>query len=998
MRHGPSVAISAGAVEEPCGAIHERRHSGDELGSRNPNGGGDHEAASDYLGSVARPVNRRSLAFLFTDIEASTRRWEEFPEAMVDVLERHDDLLRRVVSEHAGTAFHFSGDGMIASFEEPSDALAAAVTAQRDIGAGDWSAVGGIDVRMAIHVGEVVLRDGEPFGWALNFGSRLNAIGHGGQILLSAAAVEALDDELRGPMTVDSLGRHRLRDIVQPAEVFQLAAPGLAHEFPPLRGTVRPVALFALAHWLVGREPDVSDVVELVGTSRLVTIVGPPGIGASQVAAAAANRLASQHAHGVQHADLSDVSPQRMGDAIATALGVGRRPGSSVEQSVVEWLAEHDVLLVLESVEHGVETIARLLRSALAHAPALRVLCTSQRPVEVEGEHVRRLDPLQLDDAVELFIQRAVSSGGIAVDSPALRALCERLDRMPLSIEIVAGGTAAYSIEELDEMLRRREFPEPSNGDMSMRSLTNAFAVAVDGLDPERRAMLEAATVFSGPFDRAAFSAVCAPGSPSPHAQEALTDLITRSLIHVERGSEPDQFRLLHHLADVVRDRADREVLDAANERFTHLMVELVGEASAGLRGPDEQLWDRRLGRHFGNIRTAFGRCVASGDAASAMALVVPMWEYGFMRMNDECFRWAERVVATFTGRDQEALLAPAIGVAALGAWIRDDLDDTYEWSRRALRLEHELDIGFDLPARLALINATVYSGEGTAPPEIFAEQAEYQRTRPELYFHVNVATQMSVMSTWLGDREAAERRALRAVTLARQSRNPSSLAYALWALGTAIEEDDPLRAESLLGTALDTARQVHNGWITALVQMSLASLRRRISSPIDAAPLLLGQLDLLWRTGHRSHLWAAIRLCSLVAGDLGDDELALGLASSVERAGLVMPALPADSTALRAQHERIVERQPRDWVVRTEAIAATWDVDTIVAMIHTEFERAMADATDAPPSGGGRDAARGPRPTGRGQGRSVDRQPTDRPPHRAGPVGRRSGVERRHS
>ncbi len=153
------------------------------------------------------------------------------------------------------------------------------------------------------------------------------------------------------------------------------------------------------------------------------------------------------------------VSPQRMSDAIATALGVGRRPDSSVEQSLVEWLAEHDVLLVLEHIEHGVETIARLLRSALAQAPGLRVLCTSQRPLEVDGERVRRLDPLQLDDAVELFIQCAVSSGGSAVDSPALRALCERLDRMPLSIEIVAGGTAAYSVEELAEMLRLTRVP-----------------------------------------------------------------------------------------------------------------------------------------------------------------------------------------------------------------------------------------------------------------------------------------------------------------------------------------------------------------------------------------------------------------------------------------------------------------------------------------------------------------------------------------------------------
>ena len=204
----------------------------------------------------------------------------------------------------------------------------------------------------------------------------------------------------------------------------------------------------------------------------------------------------------------------------------------------------------------------------------------------------------------------------------------------------------------------------------------------------------------------------------------------------------------------------------------------------------------------------------------------------------------------------------------------------------------------------------------------------------------------MSVMSTWLGDPVAAERRALRALALARQSRNPSSLAYALWALGSAIEEDDPLRAESLLGSALEIARGVHNGWVTALVNMSLASLRRRISEPIDAVPVLLDQLDLLWQVGHRSHLWATIRLCSLVAGDLGNDELAYGLASSVGRAGLAMPARPADEAALQAQRERISDSHSPEWGQRTDAIAATWDMDTIVGVIRTDFNRALGVTT----------------------------------------------------
>ncbi len=158
-------------------------------------------------------------------------------------------------------------------------------------------------------------------------------------------------------------------------------------------------------------------------------------------------------------------------------------------------------------------------------------------------------------------------------------------------------------------------------------------------------------------------------------------------------------------------------------------MVELVDEASVGLRGPDEPLWNRRISRNFGNIRTAFARCIAVGDAARAVAIVAPMWEYGFMRMNAECFRWAERVVATFTGRDHEAIVAPAIGLGALGAWIRDQSSTTCTNGRNERCVSNASLTSRSMPARLALINATVYSGDGAAPPEIFAEQAEYQRS-----------------------------------------------------------------------------------------------------------------------------------------------------------------------------------------------------------------------------------------------------------------------------
>ena len=568
---------------------------------------------------------------------------------------------------------------------------------------------------------------------------------------------------------------------------------------------------------LVGRDRDIDVIAELLAGHHLVTVVGPPGVGSSQVAAAAVERVAGGREIAVQYCDLAGVSPQRMRDAIATTLGIGARPGLSVEQRIVEWMADHEVLLVVEHADHGIETMARVVRSLVEHAPRSTVLCTSHRPLGVKGECVYRLDPLDLDDAVSLFVERAAASGGSVAATAALRLLCDRLDRIPLAIEVVAASAAAYGVEQLLDMLERRELPGSADGEMPWRSIAEAIDLAIDSLTPDARSMLEAATVFAGPFDRSAFGAVCAPGIDAGAANRALADLVSRSLIHTHVGS--GQFVLLHFVADVARRRVDPDERRAATDRFIDVMIEMAEEAAAGLRGAEELQWDRRVARQFGNFRTAFGRCVSSGDPRRAAAVLVPLWEYGFMRMNEEFFRWADRAVATFSTRADEALLAPVLGVAALGAWIRDDLDDANEWASRALRLERRLGLPFDLPARLAVINASVYSGAAAPPPETFAEQTDFQRTRPELYYHVNVNTQMSIMSTWIGDQRSAERRALRAVSLARQSRNPSSLAYALWALGTALEDIDPIRAESLLGTALETARDVNNGWVTAIVQ-----------------------------------------------------------------------------------------------------------------------------------------------------------------------------------
>ena len=883
-----------------------------------------------------------TMSFVFTDIEGSTRRWETHPDEMMSAVARHDELLDRSMSDHGGAVFHHSGDGIIASFTSPLDAIEAAADAQERLAAGDWDRVDGMNVRMAVHIGDVVMRDGEPFGWALNFGSRLNSIGHGGQVLLSEACVESVGAELHDPFGIASLGPTRLRDIARPTRVYQLVGPNLRGDFPPLRNTVTTNQLPLPRQSIIGRNDEIEAVAHELEVNRIVSLIGARGVGTSRLALAAAHHVADRFDGGVYHCDLGGVSPSLVVEALATSFGVGLRAGLSVEQSVIEWLGTQELLLVIEHCERAIEAIDRLLSAVLSGAPNSTVLCTSERPLGTEGEFIHRLAPLTLQAAAELFVERANAAGAQAKDSPEVRELCEQLEGMPLAIEVAAANAPIYTLRELSDRLRRHELPARSGPQRDLRSMDEAVTLGFEALPMELRDVLTAAAIFAGSFDRAAFAAVCMPTATAAEADEAITALLNRSLIQLRYADGQPLFRLLGVVSEYVRLRAPAEATAVASSRFVDHMITFSELAARDLRGPDEAMACQRVSEQFGNIRAAFERSLAAGDFERSATLATVLWEFGFMRLNSEYFRWSERVLDTFAA-GHEAALAPVLGVSAVGAWFRDDLDLALERGRRAIRLEAEFDLDFDLPARLALNNAVVYSGAGAPPQDLFGQVAAYQRSRPELYFHVNVETQNSIMSTWLGDTEAATRRAIRAVRMARESKNPSSLAFALWALGSALEVDDEPQAETLLGNGLDIAREVDNGWLTALIQMSLASLRRRSSSPIDAVPILLDLLDLLWRAGHRSHLWTTMRLCGLVLGDLGQDALAVQAASWVEMAQLAMPPLPVDAVALEAQRQRLIDEHGETWVERQSALAASWTPESAIAAVRSALSEQLA-------------------------------------------------------
>jgi class 3 adenylate cyclase len=253
-----------------------------------------------------------TVTFLFTDLEGSTRLWEEHPEAMKAALARHDSILREAVEAHGGHVVKTRGDGLHAAFATAQDAVMAAVDGQGRLGAEVWPVTGPLRVRIGVHSGAAESREGDYFGPVLNRAARIMSLAHGGQIVVSHATEELVGDGLASGVEVLDLGEHRLRDLERPERVFQVTAPGLTCEFPPLRSRDHfPGALPEVLTSFVGRERELDAVLEALRQSRILTVIGVGGVGKTRLALQAAREALPAYQAGAWFCELAAVTDGR---------------------------------------------------------------------------------------------------------------------------------------------------------------------------------------------------------------------------------------------------------------------------------------------------------------------------------------------------------------------------------------------------------------------------------------------------------------------------------------------------------------------------------------------------------------------------------------------------------------------------------------------------------------------------------------------------------------
>jgi class 3 adenylate cyclase len=353
--------------------------------------------------SAADHIPSGTVTLLFTDVEGSTRLWESEPEAMAQALRRHEKILRESISAEGGYVFKTAGDSFSAAFSTPRAALYAALGAQRMLLEEPWPTSRAIRVRMALHTGACEERDGDYFGPVVNRAARLEAVAHGGQLVVSGATAELLEEAPLDAVRLRDLGFHRLRDLGRPEQVFQVEADFLPSVFPPLRSLDSPELAHNLPSLLspfVGRQIELTKVRELLGESRLVTLTGPGGSGKTRLALHVAADLLDSAADGVWFVELAPVAdPEQLPAAVAAVLGVKQEGHRSLRDSLLDALSDQRALIILDNCEHLVDASAALADLVTRRCPNLRLLATSREPLGVDGERVYRVPSLSLPPA-----------------------------------------------------------------------------------------------------------------------------------------------------------------------------------------------------------------------------------------------------------------------------------------------------------------------------------------------------------------------------------------------------------------------------------------------------------------------------------------------------------------------------------------------------------------------------------------------------------------------
>ena len=596
------------------------------------------------------------VAILFTDIEGSTRLWEELPDRMRPALARHDALARAAVESHRGIVAKMTGDGVYAAFTDALDAVGATLELQQALS--DPAATAGVSlrVRCGMHAGLVEHRDNDYFGSAVNRTARIMSAAHGGQVIVSQAVYDLVAKRLPDGVALRDLGSVRLRDLARPERVYQLVHPALRQEFPALRSLeATPNNLPQQITSFIGRDRELVEVKALLANARLLTLLGVGGLGKTRLSLQAAVDVMDNFPDGVWFVELAPIAdPRLVAQAVASVLGVKEEAGRPVQEALVKHVADLRCLVILDNCEHLVQASAELAKKLLLAGAHLKILVSSREHLKVIGETTYRVPSLSAPDrhhevsaeglmqfeAARLFVERATAAQSTFSvtdqNAPAVAAICHRLDGIPLAIELAAARVRTLAVEKIASRLHDR-FRLLTGGDRTalprQQTLRAMIEWSYDLLSTAEGVLLRRLSVFAGGWTLEAAEVIGAGvDADADCVLDHLGNLVQKSLVEME--ADGARYRLLETVRQYASDRL-QESGDAEDVHTRHLVfyVELTETAEPELKGPAQAAWVVHLDRERENLLAAHAWCDRiEGGARFGLRLVFAVRLYWLNR------------------------------------------------------------------------------------------------------------------------------------------------------------------------------------------------------------------------------------------------------------------------------------------------------------------------------------------------------------------------------
>ena len=594
-----------------------------------------------------------TVTFFFSDIEGSTKLIQELGDAYPEALLAHHTLQREALKAHHGQELRTEGDSFFIVFGSALDACAGAAAVQRALSGHQWPRQASVRIRVGLHTGEAALVGNEYLGLEVHRAARIASAAHGGQVLLSETTRVLVEHALPADLSIRDLGMHRLKDLARAERLYQLSVEGLPGDFPALRTLeATPNNLPTQLTSFIGRDDQVRDVKALLGKARLLTLTGPGGTGKTRLSLQVAADLLDRFPDGVFFVPLAAVQdPQLVPSAIAQALSVQVAGTKRPIDALLEYLGDKRTLLVLDNFEQLVEA-APITTRLLEASPELRLLVSSRAVLKVYGEQEFPVPPLGLPDrtagtnlaalsqfeAVRLFIERAVATKpdfqATNENAPAIAGICERVDGLPLAIELAAARVKLFSpqalLGRLDNSLSAlgtgaRDLPT------RQQTLRGAIQWSYDLLDEPSRRLFERFSVFARGASLAQAEAVC--GGDRIDVLDGLDQLADQSLVRRVPDFDEPRFLMLQTIREFAEERLDANG-EAATIRDRHLQayLALAREAQPHLFGSERKAWLDRLEIEQDNFRAALDWTAASRDSENAMRLAACLWRFWQMR------------------------------------------------------------------------------------------------------------------------------------------------------------------------------------------------------------------------------------------------------------------------------------------------------------------------------------------------------------------------------